>query len=113
MARLEDLDSSYPNHAVIITRTSSGSRLLKRAAPHETRKSTKFLERHQVCLRRLFLSTISNHAQLFSPATVLAMGIVAFLVFCTLIAVQMIASTQAPDRLGMPSQLTAYAKKKN
>lgn len=97
MARLEDLDSSYPNHAVIITRTSSGSRLLKRAALHETRKSTKFLERHQ----------------LFSPATVLAMGIVAFLVFCTLIAVQMIASTQAPDRLGMPSQLTAYAKKKN
>lgn len=99
VSQLSVIDTAYPEHVVIISSTPP-HRVSKRSVPSgksHGSKPAKFLERYQI----------------FSPATVLSLLVVAFLLFCTVIAVNMISSTQAPDRLGTVSRNTSYDKKRN
>ncbi|CCU98359.1 unnamed protein product [Malassezia sympodialis ATCC 42132] len=78
-------------------------------------KSTSFADElknavHELCgtEKKIFNIPIPN-----LKSHVLALGVVAFLLFCTIIAVAMISSTESPDRLAAPSRGTSYDKKRN
>ncbi|WFD29186.1 hypothetical protein MSPP1_000191 [Malassezia sp. CBS 17886] len=97
MSALADLDTTSPEHLVLITESAHARRLGKRRNVREREASpfAPFLTRFQI----------------FTTGTLLALGVGAFLVFFTAFAIAMISSVQIPDKLGQEGKLVSQDKK--
>lgn len=66
------------------------------------------MQQDKVILHGKFL----ERYQLFNSATVLAIGVAAFLLFFVLVAITMIGSIETPDRLGATKSAVSHEKKR-
>lgn len=94
---LQQVDELFPSHAIVMS-ASAPSRLHKRfipVQPQQMQSRGKFLERYQ----------------LFSSSTVLSLGVVVFLLFFVLIAVNLLSTTETPDKLGSGKSVSQDKKR--